>query len=155
MDTIIQDDMKDITLFRYFLDHHSDTSGEYGYQTSLNIFPGCQTISVSRDSTPKAAVAFCAHEFVHMKQTLTKRLVLVEISGRRGSSEWFFDGISYGKDPYRRLPTMEKQRDHLPWEYEAYSTQKDWAAKFFAAEQVKIPDCLNVTKIGTFDRNVT
>ena len=131
MDHMIKDYQSKITTFRYFMDHHSCQSGDYGYQTELAALPGHYTISISKDSRLKEAIEYCAHEFIHLKQTLSGTVILIPTFRKRGESEWFWGGRSYGIDPYKRHLTRESHIKYLPWEKEAYDNQKRWATKFF------------------------
>lgn len=134
MDNMIKGYQSNITVFRYFMDHSSEQHGDYGYQTELSALPGHYTISISKDSRLKEAIEFCAHEFVHLKQTLSGTVSLIPTFRKRGESEWFWHGRSYGIDPYDRYLTRESHIKYLPWEKEAYDNQKRWARKFFESD---------------------
>lgn len=62
-----------------------------------------------------------AHELVHLSQVLLGRLAL---SSQPSGTEWFWDGMTYGTDPYER-PSPE-----LPWEVDALSQESDLARHF-------------------------
>lgn len=61
-----------------------------------------------------------AHETVHVVQFALGRL-------RNEDGEWFWDGSSYGLEPYTGDEDVDNQ---LPWEYDAYSKEVELARKF-------------------------
>lgn len=131
MDTMLTAKHKNkIKTFRFFLDLSCKRDGDYGYQTELAELPGLYTIAIAKESILREAVEYTAHEFVHLRQTLSGRFRLVP-TGKRGKYEWFWDGVSYGVNPYHGLMTQECHRNKLPWEAEAYDLQASLARGCF------------------------
>lgn len=130
MDTMIVEKKYKIKTFRYILDLSSKTgAGDYGYQTELMEVPGTYTIALAKEPQLKVAVEIAAHEFVHLDQSLSGRFKIVPTGKRRGQSEWFWEGESFGLDPYTRHSSRDSHIVHLPWETEAYDLQAEWAER--------------------------
>lgn len=130
MDTMIVEKRCKIKTFRYILDISSEVgvgTGDYGYQTELLDVPGAYTIAIAKEPRLREAVEIVAHEFVHLNQSLSGRFKIVPTGKRKGQAEWFWEGKSFGLDPYAKYPSRVDHIEFLPWEAEAYMSQKELA----------------------------